>query len=145
MDSYFIIWCALFLLAVVFELLSPGLFFFLSFACGCVAAACINFFSSNLSLQLTIFALSSLISLILLRRFVSQSLKSAPYATNAEALIGKKGVVLTNIEINQGGYSKINGEIWFSKSINNVSIKEGETIEVLGVKGSHIIVRKLPE
>lgn len=143
MDFYFIIWCFLFLAAVLFELLSPGFFFFLSFACGCIAAACANFFSMSMSIQLSFFAVISLVSLILLKKFVSQSLNRSSHATNTDALIGKKGTVLEDIESNHGGYAKINGEIWFSKSIHNDLIKAGDVVEVLGVKGSHIIVKKL--
>jgi len=143
MDFYFIMWCSLFLAAVFFELLSPGFFFFLSFACGCIAAACANFFSLSMSIQLSVFAIASLISLIFLRKFVSQSLKGTTHATNVDALIGKRGTVLEDIVPNHGGYAKINGEIWLSKSINNEFIKSGDVVEVLGVKGSHVIVKKL--
>ena len=143
MDFYFIIWSALFLIAVFFELLSPGFFFFLSFACGCVVAACLNFFAFSMSVQLTTFAITSLIALILLKNFVSQSLKGHAHPTNMDALIGKKGTVIKDIEPNNGGHVKVNGEIWFGKSINNDAIKTGSVIEVLGVKGSHVVVKKL--
>jgi len=143
MDFYFIVWCALFLAAVFFELLSPGFFFFLSFACGCIAAACLNFVSLSMPIQLTAFAITSLIALILLRKFVSTSLKGTLHATNTDALIGKKGAVVQEIEPNSGGYVKINGETWFGKSIHNDHIKSGSVVEVLGVKGSHVIVKKL--
>jgi len=143
MDIYFIMWCFLFLITVLFELLSPGLFLFLSFSCGCIAAACVNFFSLDMSVQLTIFTIMSLLSFILLRKFVSQSLKGTVHPTNMDALIGKKGTVIQDIMPNQAGYVKINGEIWLSKSIYNELIQSGTIIEVLGVKGSHVIVKKL--
>lgn len=142
MNFYFIIWCFLFLAAVVFELFSPGLFFFLSFACGCIAAACANFFSLDISVQLAAFSIVSLASLIFLKKFVSQSLRGTAHATNIDALVGKKGTVIEDIEPNHGGYAKINGEIWFSKSLDNDLIKSGDVVEVLGVKGSHVIVKK---
>lgn len=87
-----------------------------------------------MSLQLTAFALTSLIALILLRKFVSKSLKGTIHPTNVDALVGKRGTVIQNIEPNNGGHVKINGEIWFGKSIHNDVIKTGTVIEVLGVK-----------
>lgn len=145
MNVYFIMWCFLFLVAVLFELLSPGFFFFLSFACGCIAAAIANFFSLSMSIQLTVFAIGSFLSLILLRKYVSRSLKGTLHPTNVDALIGKKGTVTEVIYPNQPGYVKINGELWLSKTVHHESIKNGEIVEVVGVKGSHVIVKKISD
>jgi len=145
MDFYFIVWSFLFLAAVVFELISPGLFFFLSFACGCIAAAGVNFFSFSMATQLTVFTVVSLISLILLRKFVLQSLKGTLHPTNVDALIGKKGTVVEEIKPYQTGYVRVSSEIWLSKSVHNELIKTGDIVEVLGVKGSHVIVEKLSD
>ncbi len=63
--------------------------------------------------------------------------------TNIDAVIGKHGVVYQRIARNKAGLVKVENEEWRARSKEDIA--EGEEIEVIGVKGVTLQVRKAKE
>ncbi len=74
------------------------------------------------------------------RRYVHRWTAARSEKTNVDAIIGRRGVVLRNINRNATGLVKIGNEEW--RAISNIEIQKGDEIEVLEVKGVTLIVRK---
>lgn len=61
--------------------------------------------------------------------------------SGAEGLIGEEGVAKEDIPEGSIGWVFVHGERW--KAIALEDIKEGDTVEVVGVKGLTLKVRRL--
>ena len=51
--------------------------------------------------------------------------------SNADALVGKRGIVIETIEAGGFGYVKIDGDEWRSISANAAEIAKGTTVTVI--------------
>ena len=67
------------------------------------------------------------------RKFVKQKISIATTATNTDALIGKKGIVIKKITHVAAGQVKVEGEVWRASS--KTTIDEGSTVKVESVSG----------
>jgi len=63
--------------------------------------------------------------------------------TNIDAVIGKRGIVYQRITKIEAGFVKLENEEWRANSKED--IEEGEEIEVIGVKGVTLQVRRPKE
>lgn len=140
----FMIWSFLGLILVLLELGHPGLLLFLSIALGAFGAASATFMTPELGYQLTVFVGVAIIGIILTRwylqrlgKFFNKSLGQ----TNVYALVGKLGLVLAEINDQQAGYVKIDGEVWLAKAVAGQTIIVGQEVLVTGTKGCHVIVK----
>ena len=63
--------------------------------------------------------------------------------TNIDAVMGKHGIVYKRITKLKAGFVKVENEEWRARSKEDIS--EGEEIEVIGVRGVTLQVRKVKE
>jgi membrane protein implicated in regulation of membrane protease activity len=63
--------------------------------------------------------------------------------TNIDAVMGKHGVVYRHITRTEAGFVKVESEEWRASSSEEIG--EGEEIEVIGVKGVTLQVRRPKE
>lgn len=145
LDNFCYFWLAVSFFFLIAEMTNPGLFLFLSFFLGGLIAAGVTFFTSSFTAQSGIFLLGTTIFMILLRYFVLPILSKnrTHIQTNIFALKGKQGFVLKGITVHKMGIVKINGESWSARSVDDEGIDEGCTVEVIDVRGAHVVVKKI--
>lgn len=136
-----VLWSLLCGLCVIIELSSPGLFFFLSFAFGAIAAAGAAWFELSFGIQVGLFLGVSAVSFMVLRWY-ARHIGKEEVQTNVYALKGKKGVVLAKITPLERGWVKIEGETWAAAPVNNCTFEKDEVVEVVSISGAHVKVRK---
>lgn len=113
------------------------------FAIGAIGAIVTALFGGEFSLQLTVFAILSLVCIIFTRPLFKKTLEHRIERTNADALIGKTALVISDIDNTHGfGTVKINGIEWSAKSIDNDIIKTDSKVIVENIEGVKLIVRK---
>lgn len=103
-------------------------------------AALLNF---NFIIQMSVFAVSTILLIIFIRPLVTKLLtvkQASPM--NSESLIGKKGVVLKEIKGDDRGQVKVAGEIWSAVCDENDIIEKDTTIVVKEIKGIKLFVDK---
>ena len=94
MQNYlWIVWLALFVILLVVEAMGPGLVC-LWFAFGALAAFVLNLCGASLTVQVVTFAVSSLVFVVLLRPLAKRYVNDRKTATNADAILGREGVVV---------------------------------------------------
>jgi len=137
MYTYF--WLAAIILFAAVEVFTSGLVS-IWFAAGALFALIASALHADLWLQITVFLIASIVSLILTRRAVSSKLlKATP--TNADMLIGELGVVENEIHnIKETGAVKIQGKVWSARSKNGDIIPEGSVVKILEIQGVKLIV-----
>ncbi len=65
------------------------------------------------------------------------------HATNANALIGKEGIVTEAINPDQPGYVKIQGELWLARSLAKTQLQKGTLVRVVNIRGAHVVVEEI--
>lgn len=132
-------------------LIAAGIFFIIEIATvgflifwlgiGALFAMVASFFTDNLLIQTTVFVISSSVLIPLTKPIVNKYFDDGKtIVTNAYSLIGKVGIVTTEINtLNSTGQVKVNGEIWSAKA--DEDIKQGTEVEILKIDGVKLIVK----
>lgn len=125
------------------EMGSPGMFFFLSFSLGAGIAALFSLYANNPTAEFIMFLCASVVSFLLLKRYVKSISKDTFYTTNVYALRGKKAIVTETISSVKRGWVTIDGQIWAASADDESTIEKGSLVLVVNSAGSHLIVKKL--
>jgi membrane protein implicated in regulation of membrane protease activity len=140
MDIYSIIWLSVLVLMIIIEAATVNLVT-LWFAVGALFAFLVSLFDAPIWLQIVVFLVISILSLIFLFPLAKKKLKIGKEKTNIDGIIGKTGVVTKEIVFNQIGQIDISGVVWSAKSEEDIGV--GQTVEVLKVEGNKVIVKHL--
>ena len=139
MEAYQI-WLIAAIALVIFEICSAT-FGAICFAIGAGFSALAAGLGAGVTWQIVIFAVVSLLTFIFLRPFMLKFMdrKSKDVKTNAEAIIGRKGIVSERIDAEQHtGRVAIDGDDWKAVSEDGSIIEKGASVEI--VKMDSIIV-----
>lgn len=138
------IWLIVAIVLVILEIATAG-FGVICFAIGAAFSALAAGLGAGVTWQIVIFAIVSLLAFIFLRPVVIRFLerKSKDVKTNADALVGRKGIVSERIDAAQHtGRVAIDGDDWKAVSEDGSVIEQGQTVEI--VKLDSIIVTVKP-
>lgn len=126
---------------LVFEIATEGFLIFW-LAIGSLLAMITSFFTDSILIQTAVFVISSSILIPLTKPLTDKYInKNKTPATNAFSLIGKKGIVLMDINpLESQGQVKVCGEIWSAKTKDESLITKGTEIEVLEIDGVKLVV-----
>lgn len=113
------------------------------FAIGSLGAFITTYFTDDVMTQVIVFILITVISLVMTRSLVKKYINFKPEKTNSDAVIGKWGVVTKEIDINEYGRVRVDGRTWTAKA--SELINEGTKVEILGIEGVKLIVKKKEE
>lgn len=140
-----LIWLIIAGVCFIAEMITVGFFIFW-FGIGALLAMITSFiFPSNIFLQTLVFTISSIILLILTKPLVEKfTKKDKKIETNAFSIIGKKGLVVQDINPTFGvGQIKVAGEIWSAKTNDGSKIEKGSEIQILGIDGVKAVVEPI--
>ena len=140
MTMYIFFWLVISLLFLLFELGSPGLFYFLSFAGGAAIASLAATFCLPLMVQAIVFVVASVCIIFILKKWVKKYASNRHFHSNVFALQGKKGLVIRPATQHQFGQVQLDGELWAFRPHQEQVITEGQEVTVLDMRGAHVIV-----
>lgn len=143
MHTMFYLWLIVAGLFLILELGSPGLFYFLAFACGAALSGLLSMYVPSVIVQCLAFLVASIVALFILKVFVHREHATKKTHTNMYALQGKRGFVVVAIEPNTIGQVKVGGEQWAARSLNNSTIEIAVEVEIVQVSGAHAVVKKV--
>lgn len=127
------------------EIMTVGFLLFW-FGIGAIIAMIVSFFTTNIIIQTTVFIISSVILIFATKPLAKKFLNQKTVTTNAFSLVGKKGIVIQDIEPTKGtGQIKVNGEIWSAESENEDGITKGTEVEITQIVGVKTLVKPLPK
>ena len=135
------IWLGLLVLFLLIEFASPQLTT-VWFALGALVSLLLAAFGvDNLAVQIIVFALVSLVALILTRPLVKKWVNKKAQPTNADMVLGAEALVTEAIDNAQAkGLVKVTGAIWSARSANDRLIPVGTTVRVQAIEGVKLIV-----
>lgn len=139
---HLIIWGVVLVIMVIAEIASVQ-FISIWFAAGSLAAF-ISAFFLPFEGQLAVFLAVSILLLLLTRPIFKKFSYTARHATNADMDVGKKAVVIEEINTVLGtGRVTLNGVDWLAVSADSSIVPKGSTVIVKEVEGAKFIV--MPE
>lgn len=111
------------------------------FAAGALAAMLAAIFGLHLWVQITLFVVVSVGLLIAFRPLLKKYITPKKTATNADALVGAKGIVLERIDNIAGtGRVKLGSLDWSARSENGECIEAGVVVNVEKIQGVKVFV-----
>jgi membrane protein implicated in regulation of membrane protease activity len=142
MENYVYIWLIVGILFLLFEMSSPGLFYFLSFAIGAAVAAIGAVFEVSVITQCVLFLANTVLALVVLKMLIAPQFERhhAHQRTNVDALRGKRAVVCKRIEPHNPGEVEIDGHLWLARTSHERTIEVGTEVEIKDIRGSHVVV-----
>ena len=136
-----IVWLVVCVLFAVSEAMTAGLVT-IWFALGAFVASIVSIFTDNFLVQLTIFVVVSVISLVYTKPLFNKYISKKIVITNAESLIGDRAVVTVAIERNKRGRVDVTGQDWAATTRDGEEIKVGQEVLVVGISGVALIVEE---
>lgn len=137
------LWLIIMIIFVVFELATMGLTT-IWFAFGALMALSAAALHAPFWLQIIIFFAASIVALFGLRDVALKYFNQNREQTNAQGLIGQKGIVIERISnIQAEGCVTISGQEWSARALREEDTYEvGETVIVREIRGVKLIVEK---
>ncbi len=132
------------IILLILEVFTPG-FIIACLGLGALCASAIAYLEFNLDSQLIVFAISTLISLFIIRPiFLKKSSPEHVIKTNTDALIGRIGTVTDTIDNSiQKGRVVIDGDHWKANSFSNEILTENTKVIVTSIDSTILTVKKL--
>lgn len=138
MESMF--WFVVTIIFIIIELVSTALIS-IWFGLASLIVLIISYFINNILIEIIIFCILSIISLVLTRPIYNKYFKKKIIKTNVYEVIGEEFTLSSNITKDSFGKIKINDQIWNAIS-TTVDISAGEKVIVENVIGTKLVVRK---
>lgn len=135
------LWTTIIIIALLIEVGTPGLFYFLSLAVGSASAAFVAYYDYDIATQLGSCFIISCLTLLILRYVIAHNAPKDLH-TNMQAFIGQKTRVIEPIRADKAGTVKIYGDIWLAREEHNADVEEGHEVTIVDVQGCHLIVKK---
>lgn len=130
-------WFILFIMLLLIEIVTVNLVS-IWFALGSISALIATFFTDSLFIQVLVFVLVSIVTLLVTKPLIKKFRKVEVIPTNLDRVIGKKGVVIKKISPDEFGEVKVLGTVWTAVSDSDIEV--GSNVLVEKIDGVKLIV-----
>ncbi len=139
------IWLALIIVFAIFEAATVGLTS-IWFAAGALVAMLTAALGAELWLQIVVFIVVSAALLVFVRQISQKFITPKIEATNADALIGKIGIVTEKVDNDAGiGEVKVEGKSWSARSVDGSIVEVNTKVEITKIEGVKLIIKNMEE
>lgn len=138
-----VVWLAILILLVVIEIFTMGLTT-IWFAGGALVAMVVAALGGPVWLQLLLAGIISAVLLFFTRPVAVKYFNRDRERTNAESLVGRQAIVLSEINNLQGiGQVTVNGMEWTARTtVDGQTISPGEVVIIRGINGVKLLVER---
>ena len=134
------LWVIIGILFFIGEIYTPG-FYLACIGVSSLVAAIPAAFDTTLTVQLVVFGIALVITMILLRPVLNRFLGAKKGKTNKDRLIGRVVKVEKDIIKGEKGRVKVDGESWFAVCDEDVHV--GESVRIVSIDGTVMKVEKI--
>ena len=137
------IWLIIFVACIVVEIITMGLTT-IWFAGGSLVASVAAAIGAPLWLQIVLFVAVSLLLLYFTRPIAVKYFNRDRVKTNAESLVGKQAIVISEIDNLQGiGQVTVGGQEWSARSMDDSRIAGGTVVQIMAISGVKLVVKPM--
>ncbi len=140
--NYTIFWATLMLICAFAELLSGGLYI-ICLSVGALLVVPFAAFGVPLAWQIVVFVLTSVASIYTLRPIAHRYLHrkdEIDTISNADAIVGREGVVSEDIPAHGHGRLALDGDDWKARTTDGTPLKKGSRARIVTRKSLIVIV-----
>ena len=134
------IWVIIGILFFIGEIYTPG-FYLACVGISSLFAAIPAAFDTSITVQLVVFGIALVVTMILLRPVLYRFFGMKKGKTNKDRLIGRVVKVEKDIAVGNRGRVKVDGESWFAECDKDVSV--GESVRIVSIEGTVMKVEKV--
>lgn len=140
------VWLVVMIILILIEIVTVGLAT-IWFAIGALAAVIVSTLGGGLLLQIAVFLVVSLGTLIFTRPFAVKYINNSHIKTNYEGIIGKVVRITKDVDnISETGSAVVNGQEWTVRAADTGrKIMAGSLAKVVDIKGVRLIVEQYDE
>lgn len=143
-SNLWLVWTLACVFALILEVTS-GTFYLMCFALGAACSIIASLLFTPLWIQVLVFAIGSALCVFGVRPFAMKYLH--PHhddrPSNADALIGRTGIVIEPIGPDHSGYVKVDGDEWKAIADTTLTLDKGTHVKI--VSRDSIIVKVVEE
>jgi membrane protein implicated in regulation of membrane protease activity len=144
-----LIWFLVGLVLLIMEFMLPGLIiFFFGVGAWIVAIVCLlsSYVQGSVNAQLLIFIISSVLSLLILRKwvkgvFLGHSGAKQDLKEDLKEFIGERAIVIEDISPKAGGKVEFHGTNWEARADGDIAV--GATVEIIGKDNITLKVKEI--
>ena len=135
------IWLILAGIFAIAEIITPS-FLIIWLSAGSICTMITSFFTDNIIIQTAVFVVTSAIFIFFTRPLAKKlTKKDKEVVTNAFAIVGKRAVVIEDIDSTFGtGQVMVDGEVWSAKSEGEDIIPKDTEVFILAIDGVKAVV-----
>ena len=136
------IWMISFIVLVLIEIFTINLVT-IWFAIGALVSFFVSLWTENIGLEILIFIVVSLITLLITKKAVNKIKDKEMIPTNLDRAIGQTGIVTEKIKPLEPGEVKVDGKKWTAIADKEIDIND--EVKILSINGVKLKVEKIRE
>ena len=146
MNEMVIFWLVVVILSIAVEAITMGLTS-IWFAGGALVALAAAALRLPIALQVVLFFAVSVVLLYFTRPIAVKYFNKDRIKTNAESLVGRQAIVISEIDNLQGiGQVTVGGQEWSARSVeDNVKLPVGTVVDIMAINGVKLMVKPDPQ
>jgi membrane protein implicated in regulation of membrane protease activity len=137
------LWVIILVGTLIVEVVTFGNLISVWFSIGALAAYFAYVFGLSFPIQLTVFIIVSILSLLAVRPLAANYFRGNIVATNADRIIGQHTTLVKAVKSNEWGEVNVYGTVWSVAELNNRPLDTGTVVEVVAIEGAKLIVKKV--
>lgn len=132
-------WVVLIIILTIIEVVTINLVT-IWYVASAIVALIASFFIDNFYIQFAIFVILGTIFLITTKKTLDKFFNNKKVKTNLDRIVGMKGKVVEEIDINNDGAVKVDGKVWTAYADKN--IKVDSIVRILEINSTKIKVEE---
>jgi membrane protein implicated in regulation of membrane protease activity len=137
------LWVIILVGTLIVEVVTFGNLISVWFSIGALAAYFTFLLGLGFPVQLTVFVVVSILSLLAVRPLAANYFRGNIVATNADRIIGQHTTLVKAVKSNEWGEVNVYGTVWSVAELNNRPLDIGTEVEVVAIEGAKLIVKKV--
>lgn len=137
------LWVIILVGTLIVEVVTFGNLISVWFSIGAIAAYFAFLLGLGFPVQLTVFMVVSILSLLAVRPLAANYFRGNIVATNADRIIGQHTTLVKAVKSNEWGEVNVYGTVWSVAELNNRPLDIGTEVEVVAIEGAKLIVKKV--
>jgi membrane protein implicated in regulation of membrane protease activity len=141
MEGSILFWVIVGAVAVAADLITSA-FLFMWFALGAIAAIIALMLDFSFTIQIIVFLVVSVVSMLIGYPVVKRTLKKSVKVTKTteQGYIGRK--LTADEEITERARVKVDGIYWTVQKVGE-NIEKGDSVEIVGLEGNKLLIKKV--
>jgi membrane protein implicated in regulation of membrane protease activity len=137
------LWVIILVGTLIVEVITFGNLVSVWFSIGALAAYFAYLLGLSFPVQLAVFIVVSILSLLAVRPLAANYFRGNIVATNADRIIGQHTTLVKAVKSNEWGEVNVYGTVWSVAELSNRPLDAGTVVEVVAIEGAKLIVKKV--